>query len=1096
MMNTKQDNPYKGLNSYEEKDKDKFYGRGEETEHVLQLVEFNFLSVIFGKSGIGKTSLLNAGVFPRLREENFLPIRLRLNYSEGEPPLLEQIHQIISDELKERGVKIEPQEKDKPAPSLKTAETLWEYFHRVNHFKGSQMVTPVLVFDQFEELFTLGKNHKDKNALINELYWLIENQYPTPLKERILRNENIENEFSFSNTRLNVKMIIGLKENYLPHMNGLKARIPSIDRTLFRLIHLNGKQAREIIIKPGVFSEEKLVDDILRRFYPEVSGGVEPIKDEDLEVEPMFLSLLCHQLYEKPKQELKSMTDEEQDKILEDFYNLTMEEFSVEVRNFIESKLLTEGGFRTPLYLDPDLPFRNDIEKLVDYRILRKTYEGKREYIEIIHDVLARIMKEIRKKRKEEEKRKAELKKRKLKMQAIIIGSIILSILSLMFFGLWRNADKQYRNAEVSRLTAEALLEFPQDNTRAIRIAEAAYKKAEPNIPARTSKALSDIAYTSFEKPFYIANLRHNGPVYSAVFSPDGRHIMTASEDGTAKVCDTKGKVSVEVKHDARIMSAVFSPDGSRILTASWDKSVKLWDMKGTLLLDLKHDGIVSTAAFFPDGQRILTASRDGKISIWNLEGKELAVSPYNKVVSSVAFSPDGKRLLTVSWDKTAKLWDIRNEGKPSILLDLKHNSTISSAVFSPDGRYILSALEQGTVYFWNLQGKVLLELDVKEQVSSAVFSPDGQRILTISRNGAVKLWSMEGKLLSEFKYNAPLNSAVFSPDGRLLVIASEDGTAKVWDLQNNIVKNLDEQKADMKIAIYSPDGSRIFTSSIDGTSKLWTSDGIFLYQLNNSRMLSSAVFSLDGRKILTASQSTIARLWSIEGKSRDAIIISGDPDTPISTAVFSPDGKQIITTSQGFKVQLWNHEGKYLRDVIKSDVQISSAVFSPDGKWILTISLDNSAKLWTLEGRLVKQFNHNGAVSTAVFSPDSKKILTASTDGTVLMWNPDGEKFLELRHKGEVSSAVFSAYGRKILTASKDGTSKLWDLQGNLLADLDKHTDTVNSAVFSPDGRRMLSASRDGTVKIWLTPEAIFDWLKTANISSLSDDEKRRLGI
>jgi hypothetical protein len=261
-------NPYKGLDSYEETDVDMFYGRDEETENLSRLGKLNFLTVVFGKAGIGKTSLLNAGVFPLLREKEFFPIQLRLNYSEGASPLLTQIHQTILKELKECSIEIKAQERDDPGEPISPGETLWEYFHRAIHFNHSEgkIVTPVLVFDQFEELFTLGKGHKDKDALIDELYWLIEDQFPVPLKEHILKSDRNERRFSFYTARPDARVIISLREDYLPHFTELKSRIASIDRTMFRVINLNGKQAREVITMPGGFRDERLINDILRCF--------------------------------------------------------------------------------------------------------------------------------------------------------------------------------------------------------------------------------------------------------------------------------------------------------------------------------------------------------------------------------------------------------------------------------------------------------------------------------------------------------------------------------------------------------------------------------------------------------------------------------------------------------------------------------------------------------------------------------------------------------------------------------------------------------------------------------------------------------------
>ncbi|MCX6578920.1 MAG: hypothetical protein NT166_01895 [Candidatus Aminicenantes bacterium] len=1095
--------PFPGPYAFRENDKDYFYGREKETHELCERIQKNILTVVFGKSGIGKTSLLQAGLIPELKRNYFFPIYMQPRFDENNKRSpLEQVKLFIEKELKES---------DEKSTSFDDL-TLWEYFHRVQLFGG--WVKPLLIIDQFEEMFKIGKQYPEKiSPLIVEIGDLIQDWMPVAVQEKY--EDKI---IPYPVNEMDYRVVISLREDYLPQLMNLNHWMPSVvnGRFHFRISYMKGENALQAVLEPGreIIKDKDTAIEIIKKI-PEskdidyIPYEIQEGSWESKRIEPFLLSLISYRVNEKRIREnideissglLSGITIKD---IVRDYYEETIGtlERGYDARIAIEEELLTPEGERKLQAIDSirkEYDFnKNDIETLVDKRIIRREIRNNVDYIELIHDEFARILTEVRDKRREEEIwiNESKEKKKKARARAIRIVGIILLILIGIIFGLWRNADKQYRNAEVSRLTAEALLEFPQDNTSAIRIAEAAYKKAQSTPPTRTKKTLSDIAYSSFERPFYITNLRHNGAIYSAVFSPDGRRILTSSEDGTAKVWDLEGRALTEVKHDARIMSAVFSPDGSLILTASWDNSVKLWDIKGTLKSNLRHNGIVSAAAFSPDGQRILTASRDGKARIWDLDGNVLAILPYDKVISSAVFSNDGQQLLTASWDKTVKMWNVNNNnGNP--LLDIKHKSTIASAVFSPDGQYILSALEQGAVYLWNLEGKLLLEREVKEGVSSVVFSPDGKGICTVSRNGTVKLWNLAGKLLSEFKYNAPLYSAAFSPDGRLLVTASEDGTAKVWGLQNNIVKNLDEQKADMKIAIYSPDGSLIFTSALDGTSKLWTSDGVFLHQLENKRMLSSAVFSPDGQQILTTSQTPTARLWNLEGQELDSPINSGDPDILLSSAVFSPDGKQIIITSRGVKVRRWDLERKCMEDLIKADEPISSAVFSPDSKCILIVSTDNAAKLLTLKGELLDEFRHNKEVSSAVFSPDGKKILTASADGTAKLWSYDGETLLELRHKSVVSSAVFSPDGRRILTASDDHTAKLWDLRANLLADLDKHTDVVNSAVFSPDGRQVITASRDGTVKIWLTPGAIFDWLKKANISPLTEEEKRKLEI
>jgi WD40 repeat protein len=164
----------------------------------------------------------------------------------------------------------------------------------------------------------------------------------------------------------------------------------------------------------------------------------------------------------------------------------------------------------------------------VDLRVLRRFHDGDREYVEIIHDVLAPVIHEKRNRRSK-------------KTKNMIIG--ILSLLLLCFallttfaFYQMHRADEENKRSKIMRITAEALLELPRDNTKAIRMAEAAYRMGLPDPPARTFQALSKAGYSSFKEPFYKVSLEHQGAVTSAVFSPDGTRILTASRDGTAKV--------------------------------------------------------------------------------------------------------------------------------------------------------------------------------------------------------------------------------------------------------------------------------------------------------------------------------------------------------------------------------------------------------------------------------------------------------------------------------------------------------------------------------------------------------------------------------
>ncbi len=180
-------------------------------------------------------------------------------------------------------------------------------------------------------------------------------------------------------------------------------------------------------------------------------------------------------------------------------------------------------------------------------------------------------------------------------------------------------ADERYREAVYNRLGPESVLRLRSDNVKAIRIAEAAYKISKSSPPAAVVRALSAAAYSTRKRPFYTAASNHEAEIQTAVFSPDGSKILTASWDDTAKLWDLTGKLLADFKgHTDDVSSAVFSPDGSKILTASSDKTAGLWDLTGELLAELKgHKAVVTSAVFSPDGKRIITASDDGTVIIW-----------------------------------------------------------------------------------------------------------------------------------------------------------------------------------------------------------------------------------------------------------------------------------------------------------------------------------------------------------------------------------------------------------------------------------------------------------------------------------------------
>ncbi|QRN96794.1 CHAT domain-containing protein [Archangium violaceum] len=563
----------------------------------------------------------------------------------------------------------------------------------------------------------------------------------------------------------------------------------------------------------------------------------------------------------------------------------------------------------------------------------------------------------------------------------------------------------------------------------------------------------------------------HESYVLSAVFSPDGQRVVTASADTTARVWSAQGELLAKLEgHGNHVNSAVFSPDGQQVVTASSDGTARVWSSRGAQLAVLAgHEARVLTAAFSPDGQRVVTASEDGTARVWSIQGKTLAVLKGHEArVLSADFSSDGQRVVTASGDRTARVWTAN--GKTLAVLG-KHQGQVVSASFSPDGEWVVTASDEGMVRVWRVQeGALFAKLEGHGGVvSKAAFSPDGTRVLTASMDGMGRVWTLDGRLLATLPgHGGGVYSAHFSPDGNRVVTASKDGTARVWSAEGALSDELEGHHGWVMKAHFSPDGQRVVTASADGTARVWSAEGEPLAKLegHTSRVM-NAVFSPDGTRVVTAALDGTSRVWSAEGEPLAKL--EGH------TAAFSPDGARIVTASRK-TARVWSTEGEPLAVLEGHAGEVKWAAFSPDGTRVVTASEDGTARVWSAKGEpLALLEGHGSSVWTAAFSPDGTRVVTASMDGTARVWSLEGAPMVLLQgHKSGVVSAAFSSDGTRVVTASLDGTARVWGAKGELLAALDGHGDAVLSAAFSPDGERVVTASWDKTARVWSAQGAL----------------------
>ncbi|BAY64870.1 WD-40 repeat-containing protein [Calothrix brevissima NIES-22] len=329
--------------------------------------------------------------------------------------------------------------------------------------------------------------------------------------------------------------------------------------------------------------------------------------------------------------------------------------------------------------------------------------------------------------------------------------------------------------------------------------------------------------------------------VYDANFSADGKFIITAFDNGTARIWDISGKLKTELKGNLNeLKTASFSPNNQLIITSSGGASL-LWDTSGNLLAKIKG----GSGKFSFDSKLILTTLLNAKL--WNTSGKLIA-----------EFNGD-------------------------------KDDPVMSANFSPDSQLIVTAFRSGAVRVWNTSGKLITKfIGDRNLVKSAIFSPDGKLIFTTSF-GVSRLWDTSGKMLTELKgRHLSIQSANFSPDSKLIVTTSLNSsdifnrTAQVWDTNGNLLTELKGHQGDVTGANFSPDGQRIVTVSHDGTARLWNTSGKVLATfIGHQGYVTKASFSPDGKLIVTAADDGTSRLWNIDGKQIAALNL----DTQIASS-------------------------------------------------------------------------------------------------------------------------------------------------------------------------------------------------------------------
>jgi WD40 repeat protein/energy-coupling factor transporter ATP-binding protein EcfA2 len=1123
-------NPYRGLQSFEEKDSALFFGRKELIEKLQAFISNQSLTVVLGASGSGKSSLVKAGLIPLLKQ-NEQQWRVLVPIRPGESPFTALNNALIKEELPIF---------DKPSTGFaeelqKIAQSLAKWMHLKPKIKI------LLVIDQFEEIVTLCRDDIEREKFLSGLVKALS---AFPEKLRIVLTLRSDFEPQFRNTPLE------------PYWQAARFIIPGMTR----------EELRQAIIEPAT----------ARVMYFEPPGLVDQIIDEVAQM-PGALPLLSFSLSElylkyikkaregkrnnraitqKDYEELGGVTrsltqraDFEYDELvkLDPAYAQTIKHVMLRMVAIGGGELARRRVLLSELeYPEPEnTRVKLVIEHFAAARLLVKGRDLEDNlYVEPAHDALVRGWQKLRRWKDENlgnlllqreltpTANKWAINKQDKQIQGLLWNNdprlpLVqelyksdanwLNYVELDF--VKRSIERKRNNHRrlvasvtvvITLLSGSTMFAFTQLQLSLLREQAAVVQNrisVKPidglvlaiqttgrnrsliagRILNSVKTSLVDAVQTTKERNLF----EHPSPVRTTAISPDGKYIISGSEDNTMRLWDLQGKQIRKpfVGHTLPITSVTFSPDGRYIISGSEDKTVRLWDLQGNSIGTsfIGHNQPIQSVAFSPNGQYIVSGSEDKTIRLWDLTGKQIGqpFAGHTKGVWSVAFSPDGQYIISGSRDKTLRLWDLigKQIGQPF----KGHTDSVWSVAFSSDGKFIASGSNDKTVRVWDLTGQQKEQpfKGHKYAVLSVAIGRNNQ-IISGSSDNTIRLWDIQGNPIRQplVGHMSGVTSVAINPDGRYIISASKDNTLRLWDLQNNpIGQTFSGHKAAVTSVAISPDDKIIASGSNDSTIRLSNLQGKLIAKpfIGHKDGILSIAFSPDGKYIASSSKDRTIRLWNLQGEAIGEPFLSHEKT--VYSVAFSPNEKYIVSGSGDNTIRLWDNTGKLIgKPFVGHKSAVLSVAFSPDGRYIVSGSDDKTVRLWNLQGKQIgKAFQgHTEAVFSVAFSPDGRYVASGSTDNTIRLWNLSGKSMRQplQGHTSGVRSVFISQDGQQIVSGSYDNTIRLWNLQGNPIGQtFQGHSDGVVSVAISRDRQFIISGSRDKTVRLWKARWE--DWLE-----------------
>ncbi|HEV2840439.1 MAG TPA: hypothetical protein VGW39_03860 [Chthoniobacterales bacterium] len=866
--------PFRGIEQFRFIDRPIFFERRDETRRLIRLVSIYRGTLLYGESGVGKSSVINAGFIPAMLEEGFLPERLRVQPLRGGELVVERL--ALTDEGTAPFL---------PSRFASDEEARTRLVFSTEEFRARLSIEhpggpPLLIFDQFEEFITLfeeAPEGREKFAEATEAQKTLLDFFHT-----LLRDETLP-----------VKLLFVFREDYLAKLSKLFTLVPNLRDQHVRLTSPDSTVLKKLIRGPFTLSEippEHFGRVISDELATKMCAALEE-RSESGSINLTEVQIACLSLWRDPKAE--SLFDatpnrgEVVQRLLEGHLTGALDRLGTGLRApavAVLRHLVTSAGTRN-IVLESDLLDRlrtcEDIpaatgkralaELSGQSRLVRRQRRNEAYFYDITSEFLVPW---IQRQRVLSDAQGAMRKWRKRVAigMAVVLG-VVLAVASASIYTFQIRIDKVAKEAKDEEkenrdtvdgfkklLVYEQQLKIGKVDTKK-RAVESVYKKEElpSDEPVTPAEGPNDAvappdAVTSEAADFVTDKLfvGHEGAVWRAHYSPNpektNNYLITAGRDSTARVWHLMGDNDFVLRgHQAEVNDALLNAkpnsdaSGWFAATASDDRKVALWkasEPENPFYL-IGHKGPVTGLAWSRDGNWLATTSKDKEVRIWNVSSASPQSASVLKGHTGSVWKPDlvetpGKSwLVTPGGDGTARLWSFPQgapwkftANQPPDSEVLRHGAPVRRAVMDSQARWILTAGSDGRAVLWNrATGEKLCEVLHKSAVRDVAFQKTGTCFVTASADNTAQVWDAQTRkpIVTLAGHTAAVFSARFTTYGPGVVTVSWDNTARLWNYETKKCIAVLRGHLDVLWSLdFSATGNNFATTCGDGTARLW----------------------------------------------------------------------------------------------------------------------------------------------------------------------------------------------------------------------------------------------------------------------------------